>query len=156
MISNGRASAWPQPARPARAPQRVLHRGRTSAGAGAKVRLRDGQVADLASVVGDPRDVVSDLADGPGGGPGQVKLGRRHSSEPDAVELRVAKQSVARLIEVALGEASPVALERDRASEPAVRNRRLTGQGRLDLGQVVEQVVGDPAQRLERGPGVAV
>ena len=54
-----------------------------------------------------------------------------------------------------LREASPVRLERHRSAAPQILDRGFASHAAFDLGDVVDQVIGDPPQRLVRRPRVA-
>ncbi|MHB8452894.1 MAG: ArsR/SmtB family transcription factor [Mycobacteriales bacterium] len=111
-----------------------------------------GEVADLLGVPGIC-DVLCDIPQGPvrvaGGVPG-VLAGRRVDQ---LVAAGQARQPLSGLIQIGRPERSPVSGDGDghRARAPAVRLGRHPSEEGMDLGEVVDEMVGVAAQRLVRG-----
>jgi hypothetical protein len=92
--------------------------------------------------------VLGDRAERPAGVTGPVPFRLAVGGEAHDVELPEAAQPLGGLVQVDFGEGGPVAGDGDQAAVPAVRLGRRAGQQGLDLGQVIDQVVGMTADGL--------
>ena len=79
---------------------------------------------------------------------GTIPLVGTRRGQPERDRPREPRQSLAGLVAVALGEPRPVGLEGQQAAVPLVRLGLDAGELRLDLGEVVDQVVRDPRTAL--------
>ena len=112
--------------------------------------IRGRQVADLLGVPEDAGEVVGDRAQGPAVAAGAVPLVRAGRGQPQREGPGQPRQALAGPRRGRLGEARPVGVEGEQAAVPGVGLGLDAGEQRLDLGEVVDQVVGDPADRLVR------
>jgi hypothetical protein len=120
---------------------------------GASVFRGSDQAANLLGVEGHAGNMFRDLAQCPRLAAISVPGLRSRHFVAQQVAPRQPPQPGPSLVVVELGEPGPVGVERHQAAVPLVWHRLGTRQQRLDLVQVIDQVVGDAADGLVRGPG---
>jgi L-methionine (R)-S-oxide reductase len=103
---------------------------------------------NLFGVPGDAGDMLDDLADRPRLTPWSVEGLVIEAAQPQRVQLAQPAQPVAGLVQIGLGEWRPVAGQGHRAAVPGVGDRLGPDKQGLQLGEMVDQMVGDAADRL--------
>jgi hypothetical protein len=97
--------------------------------------------------------VVGEFAEAPAFAGRVVELVVAEGVQPVRPDAGEAGQPAAGLVQVLRGEGGEVGLGGDGGGVPVVGLGLLAGQPGLQLGQMVDEVVGDPADRLVRGRG---
>ncbi|MBV9846541.1 MAG: SPW repeat protein [Kutzneria sp.] len=111
---------------------------------------RPGGSQEVADLFGIPRlaDVFRDTAKRPMRIPRLVPLVRASGGQPLHVQVRQPRQALFRFVQVRFGEGGPVAGHRHGTATPFVRPAGMPAEQSFDLGEVVDQVVGVPTNRL--------
>ncbi|MBO0805434.1 MAG: hypothetical protein J2P25_20445 [Nocardiopsaceae bacterium] len=91
-----------------------------------------------------------DLAQRPGAARALVQLPVAERPQAGVPDERQPPQPAPGLVQVVVGEGGEIGGGRDRGGMPAVRFRGPAGQPGLQLGQVIDEVVGHPPDRLVR------